>query len=184
MSVRTGWVRPPRSDPDGQVARSGNDAPGSFLDLVAYRRTLLVWIQGLAIVTSLIATGARGESAVPSSTETFQVRIKLRTGGALDGLVVDHTPHGLVVAHDNKPDVFAWKELESGSAYVVRRALLDRQRNGRENCTAEDHYRLGLFALSQDRPDLASAEFRRAGRLEAASTTRAREAVKAQRQRT
>ena len=173
MSVRTGWVRPPRSNPDG-----------SFLDLVAYRRTLLVWIQGLAIVTSLIATGARGESAVPSSTETFQVRIKLRTGGALDGLVVDHTPHGLVVAHDNKPYVFAWKELESGSAYVVRRALLDRQRNGRENCTAEDHYRLGLFALSQDRPDLASAEFRRAGRLEAAYTTRAREAVKAHRQRT
>ncbi len=101
-------------------------------------------------------------SAALAQTETISVDVKLRTGGALSGLVVDHTGHGLVIVHDKTPYVFAWSELEGGSAWAAKRALLVLERGGAAELTAEDHFQLGAFALEQGRNDLAVNEFREA----------------------
>ena len=92
--------------------------------------------------------------------ETISVDVRLRTGGSLSGLVVADTDHGLVVVHDKTPYVFAWVELEAGSAYTTKRALLILDRGGVSKLTAADHFQLGLFALKQGRNDLAVGAFR------------------------
>ncbi len=92
--------------------------------------------------------------------ETISVDVRLRTGGSLSGLVVADTDHGLVVVHDKTPYVFAWVELEAGSAYTTKRTLLILDRGGVSKLTAEDHFQLGLFALKQGRNDLAVGAFR------------------------
>jgi hypothetical protein len=101
-------------------------------------------------------------------TETISVGLKLQTGGAISGLVVDHNEDGLVVMHESTPYVFAWMELEPSSAYVARRDLLALSRGGRDRLTAEDHYRLGTFALHSGRRDLARKELDRAVKLDPA----------------
>lgn len=106
-----------------------------------------------------IATVARGQ------TETISVELKLRTGGALSGLVVDHSEHGLVVVREQKPYVFSWNELVFGSAISTKRALLALQRGGSNKLSADDHFELGLFALSNDRNDVAASEFSEVKRL-------------------
>ena len=104
--------------------------------------------------------GARGQ------TETINVHLELWTGGSLDGLVVDHTDHGIVIMHDNTPYVFAWDELEPGSAVAAKRGLLALRRGDREALTAEDHFQLGCFALAQSGNALAGKEFRQARKLD------------------
>lgn len=104
-------------------------------------------------------------SVAGGQTETISVDLKLRTGGALSGLVVDHSEHALVVVHEQKPYVFSWNELEFGSALSTKRALLALQRGGSEKLSADDHFELGMFALLHDRNDLAADEFREAKRL-------------------
>ncbi len=104
-------------------------------------------------------------SIVCAETETIRVDLKLRTGGALSGLVVDHTEHGLVIVHEDTPYVFGWSELEAGCAYGTKRALLVLQRGDKTNLSAEDHYQLGLFALRHARSSSAANEFRMARRL-------------------
>jgi hypothetical protein len=106
-----------------------------------------------------IATVARGQ------TETISVDLKLRTGGALSGLVVDHSEHGLVVVREQRPYVFSWNELEFGSALSTKRALLALEHGGSNKLSADDHFELGLFALAYDRNDVAANEFREAKRL-------------------
>ena len=106
-----------------------------------------------------IATVARGQ------TETISVELKLRTGGALGGLVVDHSKHALVVVREQKPYVFSWNELEFGSALSTKRALLALVRGGANKLSADDHFELALFALSSDRNDVAASEFHEAKRL-------------------
>ena len=96
-------------------------------------------------------------------TETVRVELKLRTGGGITGVVVDYSDDAVVIAHEGVPYVFAWQELESANAYLTRRtlAIFDR---GERPLTAEDHFRLGVFALKQDRKDLAADAFRLATR--------------------
>lgn len=106
-----------------------------------------------------IASVAKGQ------TETISVDLKLRTGGALSGLVVDHSEHALVVVREQKPYAFAWNELEFGSALSTKRALLALQRGGANKLSTDDHFELGLFALSCDRNDVAAGEFREAKRI-------------------
>ncbi len=106
-----------------------------------------------------ITAVARGQS------ETINVDLKLRTGGALSGLVVDHSEHALVVVREQKPYVFSWNELEFGSSLSTKRALLALKRGGANKLSADDHFELGLFALSCDRNDVAAGEFREAKRL-------------------
>jgi len=125
--------------------------------------------QGLSVLISfrpirwsvvlLIASVAGGQ------TETISVDLRLRIGGALSGLVVDHSEHALVLVREQKPYVFSWNELEFGSALSTKRALLALQRGGANKLSADDHFELGMFSLSCDRNDVAANEFREAKRL-------------------
>lgn len=115
-------------------------------------------------------------SAALAQTETIKVDVNLRTGGALGGLVVDHTSHGLVIVADKTPYVFAWSELQPGSACAARRALLILERGGTEKLSGEDHFDLGSFALAQGRNDIAANEFRRAEERDASYKPLIREA--------
>lgn len=116
---------------------------------------------------------------MPDQGKTIIVDLKLRTGGALSGAALDHSDHGLVIIREGTPFVFAWKELEPGSAYMVRRALLDFELGGREHYSAEDYFQLGAFALEQGRTDLASDDFERARGLDRNYDRRAKEAFSA-----
>lgn len=107
--------------------------------------------------------------------ETIRVDLRLRTGGGISGPVLDSTDHGLVVVHDNVPYVFAWEELEGGSAFGTRRELLRFARGGKDRLTAEDHFQLGLFARRHGRNDLAADSFHRATRLDAGYRARIKE---------
>jgi len=106
-------------------------------------------------------------AAAPGQTQTISVDLKLRTGGALNGLVVDHSERALVIVRDRKPYVFSWNELEFGSAFTAKRAVLALERGGPEKLTGEDAFELGRFALAHDRNDVAAQAFRDAERLNA-----------------
>lgn len=128
------------------------------------------WIRGSAAFLFVIVSTARGQ------TETISVELKLRTGGSLSGLVVDHSEHAIVVVREQKPYVFSWNEVEFGSALSTKRVLLAHQRGGPEKLSADDHFALGMFALSHDRNDVAAGEFREAGRLDSKFEERIRHA--------
>ncbi len=117
-------------------------------------------IRAVLAVSFMVIPAARGQ------TETISVHLELWTGGSLDGLVVDHSDHGIVVMRENIPYVFAWNELEPGSAVAVKRTLLALRRGGREALTAEDHFQLGCFALARSGNALAGKEFRKARKLD------------------
>ncbi len=95
-----------------------------------------------------------------------QVAVKLRTGGTIRGVALDHTQYGLVLVRDKTPYAISWIEIESGSAVATRRQLMAWDRGGVRKLTADDHFELGLFALHHGRRDLASGEFRAATRLD------------------
>ncbi len=124
-------------------------------------RSLEPAARGLRLACAVLAL----TSIVCAETETIRVDLKLRTGGALSGLVVDHTEHGLVIVHEDTPYVFAWSELEAGCAYGTKRALLILLRGDKTHLSAEDHYQLGLFALRHARSTSAANEFRMARKL-------------------
>ena len=117
------------------------------------------------LLASALATMVMTSVTYPQ-TETIRVELKLHTGGAISGLVVDHSEHGLVIINQDTPYVFAWNELKAGSAFAARRALAVFERGGADSLSAEDHLQLGLFALRHDRKDLAASEFRRAKKLD------------------
>ena len=121
-------------------------------------------------------------SATYAQNQTVRVDLKLRTGGALSGLVVDHTEHGVVIVHESTPYVFAWDELEAGSAYAAKRALLALTRGEEKRLSADDHLQLGLFALSVDRKDLAAKEFHSAKKIDPSYKSRIDGAVEQYRQ--
>jgi hypothetical protein len=116
-----------------------------------------------------------------SLQETIRVDLRLLTGGQVSGLVIDHTDVGLVIAAGSTPLVFAWEEVETGSAYRARRALLVLRRGAPENLTAEDHFQLGVFALGRGRPVVARNEFRQAERLDRSYESRVDAAIEAHR---
>ena len=129
------------------------------------------WIVLAGALVALCLTPTTG-----GETETIEVDLKLCTGGAISGLVVDHTCDGIVVVRDTTPYVFAWDEVKTGSAYVAKRDLLALERGGRQRLTAKDHYQLGTFALSRGRRDLAGREFGKAVKLDQSYQALAREA--------
>jgi len=140
-------------------------------------------IRRLAAAAALAVSTGWGPIDETGQSETICVDLKLLSGGQLGGLVVDHTTHGLVVAKDDTPFVFAWEEIETPSAFAAKRALLALQRGGRGALNAEDHFHLGLFALSRNRNDMAAVEFRHAVRMDREYGTAAREAMEAYRRR-
>lgn len=133
-----------------------------------------------AVASSLILCAAPAPASPP---ESIQVDLKLRTGGAFRAALVEHTAHGIVVVRDQAPYVFAWTELESGSAYVIRRDLLIRERGDQGRLSADDQFLLGRFALKCERTDLAARCFGKAGKIDRAFQTRARAAFDAYRRR-
>lgn len=124
---------------------------------------------------ALFSVASAGTSR-PASIKTISVDLKLRTGGELSGAVVDHDAHGLVILHDDTPYVFAWNELDGGSAFAVRRSLLTLHRGDSDKLSADDHFDLGMFALALDRNDLAADEFEAARKMRPDLATRIREA--------
>lgn len=123
-------------------------------------------------------------SPLQGQTETIRVDLKVLTGGALSGLVVDHNDHGLVIVREDTPYVFAWTELEAGSAYAAKRRLLALDRGGDDRLTAEDLFGLGQFALQQGRGDLAGEMFRQVIRLDASYKNKIKDALNRQRSKT
>ena len=64
------------------------------------------------------------------------------------------------------PLVFAWDELDPGSVFRAKLALLALERGGERNLTAEDHFGLGREMLRRDRNVVAINEFNQAKRLD------------------
>lgn len=124
--------------------------------------------RGDLLLTSIVTLSILvPRSTVPAQpTETIRVELKLQTGGAIAGAVVDHTDHGLVVVNKSTPYVFAWSELKPGSALGTKRALIVFER-GSDELIASDYFDLGRFALMVDRSDVAALNFRRAQELDA-----------------
>jgi hypothetical protein len=112
----------------------------------------------------------------PGEAKTISVDVKLRTGGSLTGLVVDHTDHGLVVVSKDTPYVFAWSQLAPDAALSTMRALLVFERGGAKRLTAEDHFRLGMLALENGREIVAADYFDRAEALDRSYADRTRQA--------
>lgn len=105
-------------------------------------------------------------AADPLPLEPPRLELRLRTGGAIGGRVVDHNETSLILLHGDTPHVFAWRELEPRSAYATRRLLLAQQRGRQDALTADDQMVLGEFALTFHRNDLAATHFREAVRLD------------------
>ncbi len=126
---------------------------------------------GLAPATQPPPVAARDD------VEVVRADLVLLTGGRVHGPVLDHTDHGLVVVADKTPHVFAWDELESGSAYRIKRALLTQVRGGEEKLTADDHFSLGGYMLSRDRAVIAVNEFNQAKRLDRSYGAKVNEAL-------
>ncbi len=96
---------------------------------------------------------------VQELSNTIEVNLSLRSGGAISGLVVTHNDHGLVIARENKPYVFGWNELESHSAHQVMQGIMVSDRGQKKQWSAQDYFELGLFSLSIHRPDHADRAF-------------------------
>jgi len=111
-------------------------------------------------------------------TQTIEIRLELLTGGSLVGRVVDHDEDGIVVVNGRTPYVFAWAEVETGSAYRARRDLLALEGDAPP---AAGYFQLGLFALSRNRGDLAQKAFSQARRLDPTCATRIKTAFDAYR---
>jgi hypothetical protein len=126
---------------------------------------VLIMMKAIAFLF-LCVSAASGAESRTNPQETVNVHLKLLAQGAVSGAVIDHSEVGLVVAVGNKPMVFAWEEVEAGSAYRAKRDLLALERGQLENLTAEDHFQLGLFALQRNRPVVARNEFRQAEDLD------------------
>ncbi|MFQ5463709.1 MAG: hypothetical protein ACE5E5_13920 [Phycisphaerae bacterium] len=107
-------------------------------------------------------------------TETIEIRLELLTGGSLDGRVVDHNEDGIVVVNGRTPYVFAWAEVETGSAYRARRDLLALEGDAPP---ASGYVQLGLFALSRNRGDLAQKAFAQVRQLDPTYAARIKTAL-------
>lgn len=132
----------------------------------------------MRIAVIFVATAAPAAAPlVGDPVSTVSVDLKLRTGGAISGLVVEYDDHGLVVVRDRTPYVFAWTEIEPGKAYVAWRKIRVHERGGEGKLTAADHFGVGRFALQVGRNDLAADEFARARRLDRSFEPRIRGAL-------
>jgi len=131
-------------------------------------------------VASLSLAGPAG--AAGAESQTVRVDLRLRTGGIVSGLVVDHDDHALVIVREGTPYVFSWREMELSSALAARKAAVSVSLRGHQELSADDHFALGQLALNHDRTDVAALEFRKAEKLEKDLAPRIREAFSVYRQ--
>jgi len=121
-----------------------------------------------ALAVTLFLTIHRTASVGQESVQTKplpQVTVELNTGGSLRGAVVDWNDHGLVLVSGAEPYVFSWNELDAHSGYTVQRQLLFTTRNGLP-LNADQHVRLGAYALRRNKRSLASEELTAAVKLD------------------
>ncbi len=97
---------------------------------------------------------------------TVRVELALSTGGQVEGLVAAHDESVIIVVQNKTAYAIAWNEIETSHAFIAKRALLALARDGEKNFTAEDHYELGLFALSRSRGPTAAAQFKLAVKID------------------
>lgn len=90
------------------------------------------------------------------------MELRLAGGGVVRGAVIDDTADGVVLALGDRAHVFAWSEVEAGSAFRATRDLIASRRGGLEGLTAEDHLALGRFALARGNTPAAMQSFRKA----------------------
>ncbi len=119
---------------------------------------------GLLLTITLGVATTQSVANDPTQS-TIVVKIQPRTGGSIQGPVVDYNDHGLVLMQAGVPYALAWKQLESGTAYTARRDLLAHTRGGWDKLSAQDHFNLGRFALEFNRQDLARADFNQTSAL-------------------
>ena len=157
---------------------AGRDAIGSLVRVSASgrspraRRPGPIRHLGILVVTAVFASAPLA-LAVPfdpnDSTHGFRtvsVRVALRTGGALEGAVVEQTDHGVVIWRESVPYAIAWSDVEPASALAARRDVMVLARGGSDRLTGQDCFDLGAFCLRLGRNDLAAREFAEARRLD------------------
>lgn len=150
--------------PLGRVAASGRS--------LRTRRPGRVRHLGILMATAVFASAPLAVAAPfdPNDStpdlRTVSVRVSLRTGGALEGAVVEHTDHGLVIWRESVPYAIAWSDVEPASALTARRDVLALARGGLDRLTGQDCFDLGAFCLKLGRNDLAAREFAEARRLD------------------
>lgn len=105
------------------------------------------------------------------------VQLRLRTGGAIEGALLDYNDHGLVILHGDNPYVFGWLEIEPRSACLAHRTAVAASKGGRQHLDAEDHFRLGVFELARHRKDFASDSFTEAARRDSSYHEKNRRAI-------
>lgn len=120
---------------------------------------------------------AQNHRSALDQLETVAVQLELATGGSLEGAVIDHNDHGIVVLHGTDLHVFAWTEIDASSAFMARRFLMARERGGEDRLLAEDYFQLGLFALSRGRSSAAIGQFNKAKAMDAAYTPAVKDAL-------
>ena len=132
-------------------------SPGTDVRRFCDRRTaLLVFVCSTALSCSM--AGAQSNAA--------HVRLELVTGGRIEGRVVDHNEHAVVVVAGRTPFVFAWTDVKPISSVAAKFAIIEAARGGHDEVTAEDYYELGLYALLRNRGERASTLFQTAKRLD------------------
>ena len=125
----------------------------------------------IMLLTALCCAGAAswGWAQPEPSTkiQTIEVTIELNTGGGLRGTVIDSNSHGLVLLSGETPFVYSWDELDALSSFAVQRQLMFRSRNGLP-LSAEQHLRLGAYALHRGKRTIAHEELTEAVHLDSA----------------
>ncbi len=124
------------------------------------------------VIANLYATDLAKDDIAPT------VQLKIRTGAAIEGTVLDYNDHGLVILREKTPYVFGWMEIEAKSACIAHRTAIASSKGGWTKLTAEDHFQLGVFELNQGRRDLAQDSFKEAGKRNATYRDRAREVTR------
>lgn len=139
-------------------------------------------MSGAALFMAVLVLSGAGAVAGPQSgagsRERLEVLVALNTGGSLRGAVLDWNAHGLVLLGGERPYVFSWNELDADSGLAVQRQLMAAER-GDLRLSAEQHLRLGEYALRRNRRAAASEELTEAVRRDPSLKARAEALVAA-----
>lgn len=107
----------------------------------------------------------QNENAAAPGLEGPRVEVRLLTGGTVKGLLMDGDEGAVVVFSQETPFVIAYSEMDSGSAYRVKKQLLSGDAGLRAPLTAAQHMELGRYVLDRGNLPLAIQEFNMAKSL-------------------
>ncbi len=101
-------------------------------------------------------------AAVTPGQAATELELRLLSGQRVVGLATDHDDTGVVLDVEGELMALDWKDIDTSSAYMAKKALLVAMRGTDRNFTAEDHYHLGYFLAARNRYGAAGREFRQA----------------------